>query len=674
MTMRMGADYYPEHWERERWETDAGLMKEIGFNTVRMAEFAWSKMEKRRGEFHFEWLDDAIETLGKEDIRVVLCTPTATPPKWLCDEKDICQRDGYGMKRDFGSRRHYCYNNTDYHAETERIVTEMIKHYKNNPSVIAWQIDNEFGCHETTRCYCSHCSRMFKKWLESKYETIEKLNEEWGLVFWGQTFNRFEEVELPTYTVMENPNKREFPHNPGLLLDFARFSSESAVRYQKFQIDLLRKNGCQVPITHNLMGHAPDIDYYQLSKDLDFVCWDNYPLFPFQKNKYRVDAMAHDLMRSVRHENFWVMEHQSGPGGTCASGDTPKPGQIRLWTFASLAHGAKAIIYFRWRACLFGNEEYWHGVLDHDGIPRRRYREIQWINQELGKIGKIFEEGQNAVETAIVKSYDNLWSDNFQWHNPKFNYDAFLMSYYNGLIDNNVNCDIIDVFESFDAYKLVFLPAVSLVTEEIYKKIERYAANGGTVVLTFRSGIKEWNNSMTPLTLPGYFKELAGIELIEYDSLNTDRQNYFRGVFGAGTINMWCDIINARKTEVLASYSSDYYDQTPCITRNRYGKGQVYYVGCDMDAAAQIRFTDLVLKQSGVSCLNESTCDGVEFIKKIYNEQSYIIVLNHNNAPVTLPLSFAGTERLTGVETNGVLTLEHFGAAVIQVLDKEEEQ
>jgi len=664
----LGADYYPEHWPEERWQTDAELMHAIGLNTVRIAEFAWSKLEPKRGEYDFGWLDRAIGVLGQNGIDVVLCTPTATPPKWLC-ETDIFQRDGYGRQRGFGSRRHYCCNNPNYRRETRRIVVEMAKRYHSDPRVAAWQIDNEFGCHDTTMCYCSHCRAAFQAWLKARYHTVERLNEEWGMIFWGQTLTDFNEVELPVYTVLEDPNRRIYPHNPGLLLDFSRFSSESFVAYQSFQIGLLREYGIKAPITHNLMGHAPDIDYYALAKELDFVSWDNYPLFPFGKNDYRQDAMAHDLMRSVRHDNFWVMEHQSGPSGTCAMGDAPKPGQIRLWSYASLAHGAKALIYFRWRTCCFGNEEYWHGILDHDGVPRRRYREIGRLSRELETVGDIFERGRNKVEVAIVKSYDNLWSSRYQWHSPRFSYDGLLKVYYNGLIDNNVNCDIIDLKEHFSDYRLVFLPAVSLMDEDIYAKIEDYVKKGGVIVLTFRSGIKEWNNRMTEKVLPGYFRTLAGIELLEYDSMNTDRKCSFSGAFGEGDISIWCDIIDPKDTEVIARYTADYYKGAPCITRNDYGSGQVFYVGCDMDAGAQKRFTELVLERADIRPISVPAHDGVEMVKKTLDGEEYIVILNHNNNAVDLPVSFCGKELFQNTAIESRCSLEPFGVAVVK-LDK----
>ena len=177
--MIFGVDYYPEHWNRDEWESQAKLMKEGGFNTVRMGEFAWKLFEKKEGEFNFSFLDDAIEILAKYGIKTILGTPTAAPPKWLADKYDIVQRDKYGRKKDWGSRREGCGNNPSYIEKSEIITEKMAEHYKDNPNVIAWQIDNEFGCHGSTRCYCEHCRKAFAKWLEKRYQTIENLNEKW---------------------------------------------------------------------------------------------------------------------------------------------------------------------------------------------------------------------------------------------------------------------------------------------------------------------------------------------------------------------------------------------------------------------------------------------------------------------------------------------------------------
>ena len=467
--MYYGADYYPEHWPKERWAEDARLMKEANINVVRLAEFAWAKLEPAEGHYDFSWLDEAIDILGKEGIKAVIGTPTATPPKWLVDKyPDIYMKDRYGHVRGFGSRRHYCYNSPVYHEYTKRIVSKIAKRYGVNENVIAWQIDNEFGCQDTGQCYCENCQLAFREWLKERYGSLENLNRAWGTVFWSQTYNDWDEIILPYYTVCEDSDHRFHGHNPGLLLDFYRFSSDSVVSYQKLQVDLIREFASQ-PITHNLMGHFPEIDYFKLGKDLDFVSWDNYP-----RNQWRIDgsdfrevAMAHDLKRGVKDKGYWVMEQQSGPCGWSVMGRTPKPGQLRLWTYQAVAHGAEAIVYFRWRTCAFGAEEYWYGILGHDGIPRRRYGEVQKTGKELQAISDIIVGSRVVSETAIIKSYDNLWSHRIQPHSTGFDYNTLLMSYYKGLINNNINTDVISIDHDLDRYKVVFMPAFNLVKEDI---------------------------------------------------------------------------------------------------------------------------------------------------------------------------------------------------------------
>ena len=312
--MIFGVDYYPEHWNRDEWESQAKLMQDGGFNTVRMGEFAWKLFEEKEGEFDFSFLDDAIEILAKYGIKTILGTPTAAPPKWLADKYDIVQRDKYGRKKDWGSRREGCGNNPSYIEKSKIITEKMAEHYKDNPNVIAWQIDNEFGCHVSTRCYCEHCRKAFAKWLEERYQTIENLNEKWGSVFWSLNYDSFDDIILPKYNSCEGTYGDLWSHNPALDLEFRRFSSDTWVNYQKMQIDILRKY-TDNPITHNLMGHFSDINAYDLSKDLDFVSWDNYPDNQWGTSEYEYVSMAHENMRGAKNKNFVVMEEQAGPAG-----------------------------------------------------------------------------------------------------------------------------------------------------------------------------------------------------------------------------------------------------------------------------------------------------------------------------------------------------------------------
>ena len=671
--MIYGADYYPEHWLRSEWEEHARLMKEAGINTVRLAEFSWVKMEPRRGQYDFSWLDDAIEVLQRYGISVVMCTPTATPPKWLCDELgDIYQSDRYGQPRAFGSRRHYCYNHPHYEIETTRITAALGEHYAYHSAVIAWQLDNEFGCHDTVRCYCPHCQKQFRQWLKRRYGTVEALNEAWGTIFWSQCYASFDEVIVPAYSACDDMpfTGRAEPHaahvhNPGMLLDFYRFSSESVQHYAMQQIQTLRSVGVFAPITHNFMGHFDQLDAFELASPLDFVSWDNYVSYQWGQRQPWDVAMAHDLMRGLKEQNFWVMEQQSGPCGWNTLGDTPKPGQLRLWVYQGVAHGADAIVYFRWRACLFGMEQYWYGILDHDGKPRRRYAEVKQTGEELQRLCAYVQGARVANEAAIVKNFDNLWSHQFQPHNPHFDYNGLLGAYYRALYRCQIGCDMVSVETDFAAYKLVCMPAFNLVKKEHAEKCRAFVHNGGTLVLTFRSGTRNWDNAMVRDTIPGLFAGLAGITVEEFDSLRAGRTVRVAGELWQGEASVFCDVIEPGGADVLARYESEYYRGHAAVTRQRYGKGAVVYVGCDLDDEAMRVLLWGIARTAGVNAVLPPQEDGIESVKRVKDKNTYVMVMNHNGHAAAVRLDGLYEDMLSGRVMKDEFVLPAYDVAVL---------
>jgi len=664
--MIYGVDYYPEHWPKERWPIDARLMREAGINTVRLAEFSWALLEPRENCFDFSWLDEAITCLARENIRVILGTPTAAPPKWLVDKyPDILQRDIYGRPRGFGTRRHYCFNSLEYQRLTERIVTEMAGHYRDNPTIIAWQIDNEFGCHNSTRCYCDNCLKAFQEWLKQKYGTVEILNSAWGTVFWSQIYNNWEDVILPMYAESQGDSYSNLDHNPGLLLDFARFSSDSAVSYQRLQIDSLRTCS-QLPVTHNMMGGFDEIDYFKLAQDLDVVSWDNYPTMEWGTSSWLQTSMNHDFMRGLKDKPFWVMEQQSGPCGWHIMGNTPRPGQLRLWAWQAVAHGAEAIVYFRWRACLFGTEVYWYGILDHDGIKKRRYDEIQATGREMRQLERLITEGRIKTAAAIIKSYDNSWSHGIQNHTRKFNYNQLILSYYSALSSRHIPCDMAGMASDLSRYRLIIMPAYNLMNDAAEEKLTQYVAAGGTLVVTFRSGTREDSNAMTERTLPGYFKKLAGVEVYEFDCIFDERSTLISSPVGAGKASMWCDILKCETSEPFGVYGSDYYAGEAAITVNTYGKGRVWYIGCNCDQDFLDRLMGHILSEAGISSPIPNLPQGVECLERVLDGKSHYILLNHNSGDAHVRLEASCQNLLTGLPADRELALKAYDVAVLR--------
>lgn len=648
--MIFGVDYYPEHWDRQEWEKQAKQMKECGFNTVRMGEFGWKLMEWEEGKFDFSLFDDAIELLAKYGIKTILGTPTAAPPQWLVKKYDVLQRDKYRRPLEWGSRRECCANSSDYVEKSKIIVTEMVKHYKDNDNVIGWQIDNEFGCHESTRCYCDNCRKAFGKWLSGRYKDVDELNKKWGTSFWSLQYDSFDDVILPQYNSCDGVNYNIMSHNPSLELEYRRFASDSWVQYQNMQIDIIKKY-TDKPVTHNMMGHFSDINYRELGKKLDYVSWDNYPDNQWGSSDYEYVSMAHETMRGIKDKDFVVMEEQAGPCGWDIVRHTPRPGQLRLWVYQAIAHGACGIVYFRFKTALFGMEQYWYGVLDHDGIPGRRYNEIQKTGQELANIEKNIFNKRNNYDALIVKSYDNSWSHDIKRHVEGYNYGNHIYSFYKALADLNINTTVGGI-DDIDKYKIVCMPAYNVTERNEVEKTEEYVKAGGTVILTFRSGTRDEYNNMQPLTVPGVFAKMAGIEVKEFDAPYSNIR--VNGIVDA-TARLWCDIITPVTAKVLCTYADEYYKGKAAVTVNEYGKGKVYYVGCDLDDNAMKLFMEYVAQMDSVRPVK--TVCGVEVVKR----EDIVFVLNHNS--YTVDTGITGVSLIDGRKFDG--NLERYGVEVL---------
>jgi len=624
-----GVDYYPEHWPEERWPEDAHLMAEAGFNVVRLAEFAWSKMEPREGQYDFDWLDRAISVLASHDIQVVLGTPTASPPPWLMTKHpDIFRVCEDGRRVTFGNRRTYCPNNPVYHEYTRRIVTQMAKHYADHPAVIGWQIDNEFG----DRCYCSACSQAFRDWLRHRYGSLDTLNQKWGTVFWSHTYTDWGQIPLPL-TTGGSPN-------PGLALDFCRLSSDSYVTYQQMQVDILREKCPEHFITHNFMGFKYDrIDYFDLARSLDFAALNHYPRTQWGMQA-EVDAslaaLAADTIRGLKSHNFWMTEQQAGSGGWEIVSVSPRPGELRLWAYQSIAHGADAVIFFRWRTARFGTEQYWHGLLDYDARPSRRYEEIKLMGAEIRKAGEHIYGSTVKPAVAMILSYDSRFAFQIQANNPQFSYPEHFHQFYRALYDHHVAIDIAAPTADLSAYKLVVAPALHVISDAATENLKRFVEAGGVLVVTQRSGVKDEANAVVNQRLPGLLAELCGVEVEEYDSLGADMHNGLEFAVPElassppVSVSVWCDVLKPNGADVVARYTQDYYTGKPAITLNRFGQGQVVYVGTLGDAPLYEVLAGWLLNLAGVQPLLTAP-EGVEVTERWQGDQRLLFVLNHTD-------------------------------------------
>lgn len=647
--MYFGACYYPEHWPEERWETDVRLMKEAGFNVVRIGEFAWNKIERTEGAFTFEWLDRIVGMLGRSGIRTILGTPTASPPKWIMDRHpDLYKRDIYGHARGFGTRMHYCFNHAAYHEHVRRIVGAMVERYRDHADVIGWQIDNEFGCVDTTWCYCDLCRAAFQGWLRETYGTIDALNEHWGTVVWNNMYNSFEEIETPKLSVYQL-------HNPGMQLDFRRFSSDAVRKFQQIQIDVIRAAAPTQRITHNMMGTFNEIDYYRLAAPLDVAGLDIYPNFPHDEpiNPF-APALHHDVTRGLKGgAGYWVLEHQSGTPGANILKETPKPGELRRWTYQSVARGADAIIYFRWRTALFGAEQYWHGILQHSGVPGRKYEETKRVGAELAKLGPLLDGSVVRNEAAIVRCYENDWVFCIQPLQPGNSYLRQVRSYHRYFAETGIGVDVVSPDADFSAYKLLVLPHLALTDGRLVERVYRFVEEGGIALLDFRAGSKRSDNRMRDDVLPGPFRDLLGIAIDDYGIIPNGET---RGVtFRAGgercEASVWYDAIEPTDTatETIALYASDYFAGTPAITARRHGEGTAYYAGTALDRSGVALLLDRLCGEAGVRPEWSAGHPLVETAVRVRSDGGRIrFAINHAPDAVTIRLPSGSVDLIAG--------------------------
>lgn len=661
---RFGVDYYPEHWPRERWPIDAKLMQEAGINTVRLAEFAWAYLEPRPDHFDFGWLDEALEILYHHGIQAVLGTPTASPPPWVM----AMYPDAYrvlesGQRQTYGNRREYCPTHPGY-RERGRIITQaMAEHYASHPAVIGWQVDNEFG----DRCYCPICRVSFQSWLQRKYGSLDALNAAWGTIFWSHVYTEWSQIPVPLAT-------GGVP-NPGLALDYARFMSDVYVCFQQEQVDILRRLCPNHFITHNFMGFGYDrLNYFDLARALDFVSWDNYPRMQWNM-AVKVDpaplALSHDTMRGLKGKNFWVMEEESGSGGWQLVAMSPRPGEIRLWTYQAIAHGADAIIYFRWRTARYGTEQYWHGVLDHDARPRRRYQEIQRIGAELKRIGDELLGAECRSQVAMVLSYDTRWAFQIQPNHAEFSYPTLFTSYYSALHRRNVGVDIVPPTADLGRYRLVIAPALYVLGEDAAANLRRYVENGGLLLTTARTGVKDETNAVVNMPLPGLLAEVCGVEVDEYDTLPGDVHVPLTWELPdlatrapEAHARLWCDVLAPNTARAVARYGDQYYAGRAAITLNRFGQGQAVYVGTMGDAALHDTLVGWLVQMAGLSPLL-STPEGVEAVERWKDDRRLLFLLNHGDQSREVLLPRPMRDLLSGQTVQKQVTLASKGVMIL---------
>lgn len=659
--MRIGVAYYPEHWPEERWAEDARLMRQTGIDVVRVAEFAWSRLEPRRAQYDMEWLQRAIEILGGEGLQIILCTPTAAPPPWLFNRHpSMVPQDREGKNWFPGSRRHVCLNNRPYRRYVRRIVRELTRALGSRPEVCAWQIDNELGCHDSGRCYCDDCEQAFREWLKRRYGIIDRLNKLWGTVFWSQRFNDWHEVPAPRRTPAS-------PH-PSLVLDYKRFMSATVRDFVADQREIIEQySSGHKPITTNSIGlHLHQIDQFSLAGPQDVAAVDNYPV-----DAESLDAVACqlDLTRSVMRKPFWVLEQQAGPTMIRARRGQPRPGQLRLWSYQAAARGAELIGYFRWRTCAFAQEMHWYGMLDADGSMRRRYDELKAAIAELKDGASLWEGRLPDARVAMVLDYHAHWALEADSMAADIDYLAQFRVFYNLLRRMGLAVDIVPPGQDASGYALLVVPMPVLAREQEARTWRDFVVRGGTLIVTAPAGYRTEQNTWLMAPPPGPLSDLLGVEVVEHDMLSGGADNAAVFEDAEHPLHSFCSVLELRGAEAVATYGRQFYSGGPVVTCRADGEGRAYFLGAIGSAELYAHLLEAAVRDAGLERSPWSS-EVVEVVPLHTgeDEDSLTFVLNHSeeSAQLALPEGESRRDLLTGREHSVKVPLEGYGVVLLQ--------
>ncbi len=622
--MKIGTYYYPEQWPREQWQRDFDNMQSMGLQIVHMGEFAWYSMEPRPGDIQLDWLCDCVEMAAKRKMSVILCTPTAAPPIWLSEEHpETLPIDRYGQQVRFGGRRHYSPNSPALHEATRRIVTALADRFGDHPSVIGWQIDNEYSLDFDQS---EHTHREFRAWLERKYGSIEQLNRAWGNQFWNTYYTSFDQIMMPR---TRDPGYA----NPHHTLDASRFWSWSFANFNKVQAEILKPRIGDRFITTNFMSFHLDCNPGDFAEDLSLFAWDSYPVTGWVKNPsddtYRIAdpnsiGFMHDLMAS--YTGRWgMLEVQTGQTNWSGVPVLLYPGAVRLWLWTAIAHGAEFITVYRYRQPRFGIELFHHGLVGPDGVtPSPGGRQFMQVIDELERVGasrlapavpaavletvpptepvkasrrRVTRRGSpvppaepgalgtgtdsTEVKAGLLFDFDQLWYFTSLPQAKRWDQRRFISNWYGALTRLAMRVEVLHPDHPWPAdLSILVAPGLQMVDDALVRRLDDYASAGGHLILTCRMGLMDRNGQLFEGPLAKPILPLIGGLIEAYDGLPEDtwgsvELDGIKHRWGA-----WGDLLYAEETtRVLARYSDQFYAGAAAVIQRKHGSGTVTYCG-----------------------------------------------------------------------------------------------
>ena len=648
----LGAAWYPEQWPESRWDADLSLMEQAHVHFVRVGEFTWSTMEPSEGNYQLDWLERAIRLAEKHHIAVVLGTPSAAPPAWLTQKyPETLRTKEDGRKDEHGNRQQFDWSDPKYRELAREMAEKMAERFGHDPNVIAWQIDNEYA----NESYGPSTDAQFQQWLKAKYKTLDNLNTRWTTTYWSETYQDWNQIPIEWTG-----------GNPGLLLNWKQFVSDTWRSYQKNQLDVIRAHADpRQIITTNMMGWFDGYDHYTVSQDLDFASWDDY-VGTGQLN-FVSNGAAHDLTRGFLHKNFWVMETQPGFVNWSPDNNALNKGEVRAMAWHDIAHGSEAVEYWQWRSDLNGQEEYHGTLVGADGTPVPLYDEVKQVGAEFEKASPVLEGTSVHSDVAILQDYNSRWAINWQRHNKAFDPVAALVGYYGPIRALVRSVDVVADTAPLQQYKLVVAPALNVLTPEAAKNLEEYVRGGGHLVLGTRSGMKTEDNALQPERQPGPLVDLLGARVEQFYALDT--RVPISGDWGSGVDTIWAEQIGVKSpdTKVLMRYgkSNGWLDGQPAAVTRNVGKGSITYIGAMLDETTMNAAAKWMVSSAGLQPLMPNLPKDVEMSIRSGEGKRVWIFENFGETTANVLLPHAMADVLKGGTVSSV-SLPQYGVAVLQ--------
>ncbi|MGY5452007.1 beta-galactosidase [Agarivorans sp. MS3-6] len=630
-----GADYNPEQWldRPDILAKDIELMKQTRCNVMSVGIFSWSALEPSEGEFNFEWLDAVLDRLVANDISVFLATPSGARPAWLSENyPDVLRVNSQRVKQLHGERHNHCYSSPNYREKVRLMNTKLAERYSYHPAVIGWHISNEYG----GDCHCDFCQTEFKLWLKQKYKTLDNLNKSWWTTFWSHTYSSWEQIESPS------PIGENSVH--GLKLDWKRFSTDRVASFCQHEIQPLKAVNPNLPTTANFMEYFYDYNYWELAKSIDVVSWDSYPLWHKDQDEVALacyTAMYHDLMRTLKNQPFLLMESTPSQTNWQPITKLKKDGVHLLSSIQAIAHGSDSVQYFQWRKSR-GSVEKFHGsVIDHVGhADTRTGKEVTAVGEYLRKINEVAGT-ETSAEVAIVFDWENRWAldDASGPRNEGMHYEQTVCDHYRGFWEQGVNCDIIEQLCDFSPYKVVVAPMLYLIKPGVAERLEEFVKQGGTLVVTYWTGVVDENDLCFLGGFPGGesspLRRTLGIWSEEIDSLYDYEQVSFSmpngkipNIGGDFKAKHLMEHIHLETAEALAYFSSDMFIGKPALTKNIHGLGSAYYIATRTNTDFNSLFYKALVTEHKVSKTFPTLPYGISVTERGDGEYRYLFIMN----------------------------------------------